>query len=201
MSARSGGPRTSKGKASSSMNAIRHGLSSTSPVIRGVEDPREWARFRSAIVADLAPVGAVEEHLAERVALGFWRQLRCARAETAAGNALVEEARAALAANLPGYEEEAAAAHSALAARRLARIEAGLTAVERIDPAVERFNEAHARLERVLGAVSPMLAMGDLGATELRVRYETAASKFAREALADLRELQSVRFAKAKGAA
>ncbi len=79
---RSTGPKTPAGKAITRLNAYSHGFRAASPVVPG-EDPAEWDRFRGEVVADLAPVGSVEEALAERVALLLWRLRRVSAFETA----------------------------------------------------------------------------------------------------------------------
>jgi hypothetical protein len=77
------GPKTPEGKARSSKNALRHGLASALAVVEGLEQAEEWQVHRDGIVAGLAPVGALEETFAERVALCSWRLRRVARYETA----------------------------------------------------------------------------------------------------------------------
>jgi len=77
------GPKTLEGKAQSSRNALRHGLASALAVVEGLEQPEDWQAHRDGIVAGLAPVGTLEEALAERVALCSWRLRRVARYETA----------------------------------------------------------------------------------------------------------------------
>jgi hypothetical protein len=77
------GPKTPEGKAQSSKNALRHGLSCALPVIPGLERLEDWEVYREGILASLAPVGTLEEALAERVALCSWRLQRVARYETA----------------------------------------------------------------------------------------------------------------------
>ena len=78
------GPKTAEGKATSSRNALRHGLACALPVLPGLERPEDWQAHHAGILASLAPVGALEEALAERVALCSWRLRRVARYETAA---------------------------------------------------------------------------------------------------------------------
>ena len=51
---RSTGPRTAEGKARSSQNAVRHGLTAKCPVLPG-EDPAEFAAFSEALFEDLTP--------------------------------------------------------------------------------------------------------------------------------------------------
>ena len=67
------GPRTAEGKAIVSANRITHGIRSPRPVVTSTETQETWEVHRNTVVADLAPSGAVELALAERVALLFWR--------------------------------------------------------------------------------------------------------------------------------
>jgi hypothetical protein len=78
---RSTGPRTATGKSIASQNAIRHGLSAENTVIPG-EDPEEFNQFRQLLLDDLAPAGAMEVFLADRIVAGFWKLHRAARIET-----------------------------------------------------------------------------------------------------------------------
>jgi hypothetical protein len=73
---------TTQGKSVSSKNATRHGIFATTPVIPLVERSEDWQAHRLAIVDNIAPVGALEEALAERVALQLWRLGRVVRFET-----------------------------------------------------------------------------------------------------------------------
>lgn len=75
------GPRTSEGKAAASQNAIRHGLRAENAVIAG-EDPQEFDSFRRMLLDDLAPEGALEVFLADRIVAGFWKLRRAGRIET-----------------------------------------------------------------------------------------------------------------------
>lgn len=80
---KSTGPQTLEGKAVASCNALRHGLRSNQLLLDG-EDPEEFAQLQADLLEALAPVGAVELSLAERIVIAIWRQRRLARAETAA---------------------------------------------------------------------------------------------------------------------
>jgi hypothetical protein len=80
---RSTGPITPMGKARSSKNALRHGVYSFLPVVPGLEWNDDWETHRDGIFKSLAPEGTLEEALAERVALCFWRLNRVHRYETA----------------------------------------------------------------------------------------------------------------------
>jgi hypothetical protein len=61
------GPKTPAGKGRSSRNALKHGAYSALPVLPGLERAEDWEAHRSGIVQNLAPVGNLEEALAERV--------------------------------------------------------------------------------------------------------------------------------------
>ena len=65
------------------MNALRHGLRGAQPVIPEVEHAADWDAHRAGVLDALAPVGALEQALAARVALQLWRLDRVARYETA----------------------------------------------------------------------------------------------------------------------
>lgn len=81
-SKRAGGPVTTTGKATASKNSTRHGIFATSPVLPLVERSEDWQAHRLAIIDNIAPVGALEEALAERVALQLWRLGRVVRFES-----------------------------------------------------------------------------------------------------------------------
>ena len=78
---RSTGPRTAAGKAIASQNAIRHGLRAEHTVIPG-EDVEEFDSFRQMMLDDLAPAGALEVMLTDRIVAGFWKLHRAGRIET-----------------------------------------------------------------------------------------------------------------------
>src|SRR2546421_9044251 len=74
------GPRTPEGKARSSMNALKHGLTAKTPLIPG-EDADEFRQFVWDMVQDLEPEGPVQAELAQRVAVLMWKRRRIAEAE------------------------------------------------------------------------------------------------------------------------
>lgn len=77
---RSSGPRSDAGKATAAMNAVKHGLTAKSILLRD-EDAAAYAALHAALLADLAPVGAWEKVLAERAIQAAWRLMRTGRAE------------------------------------------------------------------------------------------------------------------------
>jgi len=72
-SKKSTGPKTDEGKAAVSQNAVKHGLFAQS--VLTCEDPAEYEAFHDNMLAELAPAGAVESMLAERI-VGLWWRLR-----------------------------------------------------------------------------------------------------------------------------
>lgn len=81
--AKSTGPRSASGKATSSRNAITNGFFSRETVVIPNESFLEYERFRRSVVSDLAPVGAVEELLADSIVGTQWKIRRLLRVETA----------------------------------------------------------------------------------------------------------------------
>ena len=76
------GPKTPAGKLAVSFNASNHGIRSPRPVVAAYESENAWKTHREAIIESLAPVGGMEEALAERVALCTWRLNRVTVYET-----------------------------------------------------------------------------------------------------------------------
>ena len=72
---KSTGPRTAAGKAASSQNALKHGLSSHRTVILA-EDQRDFDLHRREMLDALAPVTAAQSILAERIVGLAWRLKR-----------------------------------------------------------------------------------------------------------------------------
>ena len=70
--AKSKGPVTAQGKARSSRNAIKHGLTAKQ-VVLDHEDPAEFERHRQSYVDDFHPVGQSEADLVETMAAARWR--------------------------------------------------------------------------------------------------------------------------------
>jgi hypothetical protein len=89
---KSTGPRTPEGKAKVSQNAVTHGLTAFRPVLAG-EDHEEYALFRDDFFRHHAPVGILEETLAQHAADTFWRLQRAQNYETAVLNTLITEAQ------------------------------------------------------------------------------------------------------------
>jgi hypothetical protein len=87
------GPRTAEGKAVAAQNAVRHGLLAQEVVIKG-EDPGEFELHRRQMLAELAPVGRMEETLAQRIVGLSWRLRRAERLQTAAFDKIADPPQA-----------------------------------------------------------------------------------------------------------
>jgi hypothetical protein len=79
--AKSRGPRTAAGKARSARNALRHGLCARKIAVVPEEDAAAFAALEKALLAELAPVGALQAVLAERAVSAAWRLMRADRIE------------------------------------------------------------------------------------------------------------------------
>jgi hypothetical protein len=74
------GPKTAAGRAKSSRNSLKHGMTA-SQVTLDDEDPAEFAAYRQCLCEALKPVGALEELLADRCVVCGWRLRRPCRME------------------------------------------------------------------------------------------------------------------------
>ena len=77
-SLKSTGPRSAEGKAVVAKNAVKHGLFAHEAVITG-ENKEDYELFRDEFLAELAPIGAMESILAERIVSLTWRLQRTER--------------------------------------------------------------------------------------------------------------------------
>ncbi len=98
---KSTGPKTPEGKARSSMNALKHGLTSERTILPW-EDRVEWEDMLLGINESFKPQGKMEGLLTERIASSYWRIRRALEIElqllTERGGTLAEVA------NLSRYE-------------------------------------------------------------------------------------------------
>jgi hypothetical protein len=74
------GPISEAGKSAVRLNATRHGLLSTAPVVAG-EDAAEYDALCVQLKSELQPVGTIEEQLTARMAGAMWRLRRLAHIE------------------------------------------------------------------------------------------------------------------------
>lgn len=80
--ARSHGPSTAEGKARSSLNATRHGLSSRVVVLTN-EDPELWQQLRASCLEQWQPANSAELTLVHDIAGARWRLHRLLAMEAA----------------------------------------------------------------------------------------------------------------------
>jgi hypothetical protein len=91
-SVRSTGPKSLLGKARSSMNACKHGLTAQAVVIED-EDPAQFDVLRHALQEEFEPHSLMERELVERLAGIMWRIRRIPKFEAALIEARCEQAR------------------------------------------------------------------------------------------------------------
>jgi len=75
------GPRTEEGKARSSQNAIKHGLTSNKSLLLPDEDEEEFRRFEADLKHTYMPLDAVESDLVDDIISVQWRRKRAAALE------------------------------------------------------------------------------------------------------------------------
>ena len=82
---KSTGPKTNEGKEISKYNSLKHGLLAKEiliGVVDGQEDYKKVPTLISDLVKQNKPQGAVEEMLVEKIAVCYWRLVRCKRYES-----------------------------------------------------------------------------------------------------------------------
>ncbi len=103
---KSTGPRTPEGKTAVAQNAVKHGLSGRLDVIKG-EDQAEFDWHREQMLGELAPVGAMESMLAERIVSLSWRLKRVECIQNEVFDALVADRNTPLAKLVRSLERKA----------------------------------------------------------------------------------------------
>jgi hypothetical protein len=73
---KSRGPRTAEGKAISSRNALKHGLTSRKIVVEGTESEREFKLFTAAMKQHYQPQNIMEALWVDRITVCMWRARR-----------------------------------------------------------------------------------------------------------------------------
>ncbi|MCU1232418.1 MAG: hypothetical protein JWP63_385 [Candidatus Solibacter sp.] len=82
------GPRSAEGKAASSRNSLKLGLTAKSLIIAG-EDPAELDQLTAKYMDEFEPADVIEEQLVHTLVRAVWMQNRCDRIEAAYLNARV----------------------------------------------------------------------------------------------------------------
>jgi hypothetical protein len=73
---KSRGPKTAEGKAISSRNALKHGLTSRKIVVEGTESEREFKLFTAAMKQHYQPRNIMEALWVDRIIVCMWRARR-----------------------------------------------------------------------------------------------------------------------------
>ena len=74
------GPKTPEGKAVSSQNAVKHGLTAADPVVRpGEED--DFQALKSDLLHQCTPIGALEKELFDQILHASWKMRRIRKLE------------------------------------------------------------------------------------------------------------------------
>lgn len=127
---RSTGPKTPEGKAASSRNAVRHGLSTTTLAVMPGENPADLEHLAQAINAEFNPGTDTERYLVDQMILARWRLARIARLEAEALDGMDDrdllaaiEQHASIFDKLERYRAAAGRTHSK-ALRELAQLRA-----------------------------------------------------------------------------
>ncbi|MHC4927317.1 MAG: hypothetical protein ACYTER_08310 [Planctomycetota bacterium] len=101
---KSTGPKTHSGKATVAQNAVKHGLFTNKILIKD-ENPDDYQTHRKDMLEDLAPVGALETILAERIIHLAWRLFRLNRIQSETFDTLTAQTRPKDEIKLPGWED------------------------------------------------------------------------------------------------
>lgn len=86
------GPSTPAGRAQSSMNAVKHGLTARAFFLYP-EEAAQFTEFRNAYFADLRPQGVNEETTVDRIVRNFWRLRRLSEIEGTASREMMDRER------------------------------------------------------------------------------------------------------------
>jgi hypothetical protein len=81
--ARSQGPLSDSGKATSSLNAIKHGLTSNKLIVLQNENPNDYAQLAASFADTFQPVNFAEGALVQEMINAQWKRMRAEAIETA----------------------------------------------------------------------------------------------------------------------
>jgi hypothetical protein len=151
------GPRTIEGRARSSRNAIRHGLTAET-VVAPLEDLEDYTAFELAITADFEARTAVERELVLRLSNLLWRLRRATTIETG----LLQVQAAMLAKQRNADRAESNECHTSQDDRTL-----GSQAVTRSSFQVKTLQQAHETEPWPSGASMVDLALSFLSVSNL----------------------------------
>ena len=149
--AKSSGPITQDGRARSSQNAIRHGLTSHKSVIIEGESKEEWESFERHFFLKFQPRDFVEERMVIEMAVCQWRLERIRKMQVSLMDRAIADELPVIEEFYEGYDMQfvQAAAHTSrkLDLQYLDQHETRLS--RRFDRALRTFNEIHAKFPPV----------------------------------------------------
>ncbi|MBL8290562.1 MAG: hypothetical protein JNN08_01930 [Bryobacterales bacterium] len=143
------GPNTPEGKANSSRNAMRHGLTSMKPVVTEADRP-EFEALEAHLRFSLAPTGFLQELTYSRILISAWNMQRVLKLE----NALLDQSLGEDPLSNPDTEKQAA-----LYQRYYARFEGSYRANLR---ELERLQRLQLTSDIHFNEVSPLGALHDI---------------------------------------
>jgi len=126
------GPITEEGKATSSLNAVRHGLLSNTLVLPGESEER-FLQLLAELLEEHCPSNRTQLKLVENLAVAEWRRSRLLGVETAgiAEEIYTQESS-------PGIAEKPASARASIAMRRIHDTSGFLDLMNRYDARLGR---------------------------------------------------------------
>ncbi len=152
--AKSRGPRTQEGKASSSLNALRHGLSANNLLLPG-EDAQEYERHLDGYFASFAPATLPEAEVIVQFGDLSWKLERLSKLENNRLRARLEEV----------LEETDAHKSLVLTRRALQMVNAWAEVVEAVPMPPEHAERTEALLEGVERIVAELREVPELPST------------------------------------
>ena len=84
------GPTSPEGKAASSRNALRHGLTTATLTVLPTEDPRDLEKLRATLTGEWTPQGDAETFLVDQMISARWKLARLQRMEAEALDEMLE---------------------------------------------------------------------------------------------------------------
>jgi hypothetical protein len=190
---KSTGPKTEAGRAAVRLNAVRHGLLSSAPVVAG-EDAGEHSALCEQLKGELKPVGILEEQIVARMAGALWRLRRLSHIEAGLLTGSVAQAYAEAAdAQAKSFTRTEGGIHEMLAGMNDERVvvldEAAHGAAK---AAADEARAARLSDGALLGAAYQSDAAGADALTKLS-RYEVMLERSLYRAGEELRRLQEAR--------
>lgn len=193
---KSTGPTSEAGKAAVRLNATRHGLLSSAPIMAG-EDESEYAALCEQLKTELSPVGILETQLASRIAGALWRLQRLSHIEAGILTASAAQTFADAA-------EAVAKSHT----RTVGGLDVLIASMSEDETVIEN-EEAHADAKDAAAAAcavawSAPAMMGaayknEAGTLDTLARYETTLDRQLTRATEQLEKLQAARIGKGAG--